>query len=127
MWNLKHDTNALTYKMERLTDIENKPMITKEERAWGRDKLGVWNYQIQTTVCKINNRVLPYSSGNYIQCPVINNNEKELGKFFFLKKVSREILEKIKPKRRALHSVNKLPRSLADLCTMNVLSKLQAT
>ena len=28
---------------KRHTDIENKPKITKEERGWGRDKLGGWN------------------------------------------------------------------------------------
>ena len=27
----------------RLTDVENKLMVTKEERRWGRDKLGVWH------------------------------------------------------------------------------------
>ena len=31
MWNLKYDTNELIYKTERLTDVENKFMITKEE------------------------------------------------------------------------------------------------
>ena len=36
---LKNDTNELTSKTERLTDIENKLMATKGER--GRDKLGV--------------------------------------------------------------------------------------
>ena len=32
MWNLKNDTNELTYKTrKRLTDIENKLMFTKGE------------------------------------------------------------------------------------------------
>ena len=26
---------------------------------------------------RINNKVLPYTTGNYIQCPVINHNGKE--------------------------------------------------
>ena len=39
---LKYDTNELIYKME--TDHkENKLMVTKGERGWGRDKLGVWD------------------------------------------------------------------------------------
>ena len=44
MWNLKKDTNLkndtseLTY---RLTDIENKLVVTKGEG--GRDKLGIWD------------------------------------------------------------------------------------
>ena len=37
----------------RFTDIEDKFMVTKGEKGWGRDKLGVWDYQIQTTVYKI--------------------------------------------------------------------------
>ena len=37
LWNLKY-TNR-----NRLTDIENKFMVTKGERVWGRDKLGVWD------------------------------------------------------------------------------------
>ena len=43
MWNLKYDTNELIYKTERLADIENKFMVTKGERGWGRDKLGLWH------------------------------------------------------------------------------------
>ena len=38
----KYDTNKLIYKKRiRLTDIENKFMVTKEERGCGRDILGV--------------------------------------------------------------------------------------
>ena len=33
MWNLKYDTNELIYKTNRLTDVENKLMVTKAERA----------------------------------------------------------------------------------------------
>ena len=29
----------------RLTDIENKLVVTKEERTGGRNRLRVWNYQ----------------------------------------------------------------------------------
>ena len=36
----------------RPTDIENKLMATKGERG-GRDKLGVWDYHIHTTIYKI--------------------------------------------------------------------------
>ena len=34
-----------TYLQNRnkLTDIENKNTVTKGERSWGRDKLGVWD------------------------------------------------------------------------------------
>ena len=36
MWNLKNSTNELIYKTKRLTDTENKSVVTKGE---GRDKL----------------------------------------------------------------------------------------
>ena len=42
MWNLKYDKMNL-WNRSRLTDIENKLMVTKGERGWGRDKLGVWD------------------------------------------------------------------------------------
>ena len=38
MWNLKYDTNELIYKTNTLTDIENKLMVTKEERGLQREK-----------------------------------------------------------------------------------------
>ena len=45
MWNPKYDTNEIIYGTEtdRLTDRENKLMVTKEERKWRRDKSGVWD------------------------------------------------------------------------------------
>ena len=39
---LKNNTNEFIYKTNRLTDIENKLMVTKGERK-RRDKLGVWD------------------------------------------------------------------------------------
>ena len=39
MWNLKNDTNDLIYKIETVTIVENKLMVSKGE--W--DKLGYWN------------------------------------------------------------------------------------
>ena len=41
---------------------------------------GVWGQQIQTTVYRMNNKVLWYSTENYIQYPVINQNGKECEK-----------------------------------------------
>ena len=45
-------------------------MVAKEK---GKEGLGVWDLQIQTS---INSKVLLYSTGNYIQYSVINNNGK---------------------------------------------------
>ena len=43
----------LLQNRNKLTDIENKFMVTKGEGVWGKDKLGVWDWQIQTTIYKI--------------------------------------------------------------------------
>ena len=51
-------------------------MVIKGERLWRRDKLGLSNWQIQTIIYKIN-KILQYSTENYIQNPVINHNGKE--------------------------------------------------
>ena len=40
MWNLKNNTNDYICKTNRLTDIENKPVVSKGEREKGREKLG---------------------------------------------------------------------------------------
>ena len=42
-----------------------------------RDEVGVWDYQIHTTTCNINNKNLLHSPGNCIQCLVITYNGKE--------------------------------------------------
>ena len=39
MWNLKNNTTV--QNRNRLTDVENKLVVTKGERRW--DKLGVWD------------------------------------------------------------------------------------
>ena len=43
---------------------------------------------------QINNKVLPYSTGNYIQDSVINHNRKEYNKEYALNTLQRHILEK---------------------------------
>ena len=49
----------------------------QEERGLGRDKLGVWDQQIQTTIYKIEKQQGPtVKHRNYIQYPIINQNEK---------------------------------------------------
>ena len=61
MWNPKYDTNELIYKRESGTDIETKFIATKWERG-GRNKLEVWDQQIQTTICKMGKQ-----QGNTVQ------------------------------------------------------------
>ena len=72
MWNLKYDANDLIYKTE--TDLQ-----TQKTDFWPpkeRDGLGVWDQYMQTRGW-IKDKVLLYSTENYIQYPVINQNGKE--------------------------------------------------
>ena len=67
MWNLKYDIDELIYKTE--TDIQNRPVVAKGE-------VGICSYNL-LSIEWINNKVLLYSTGNYIQYPMINHNGKE--------------------------------------------------
>ena len=49
----------------------------KEEDGQGKDKLDVWDQQIQTTVYKIHKQGATIQHRNYIQSLVINYYEKE--------------------------------------------------
>ena len=69
MWNLKWYKWTYLQKGNRLTDIENKLIVMEGE-------MGFKN----TYIKYINNKDLLYSTGNYIQYPVINHNGKEYEK-----------------------------------------------
>ena len=62
----------------RVTDIVNRLMVAWVEGVWGG-----MDWEFGVSRCKllyiqwINNKVLLYSTGNYIQYPVINQNGKE--------------------------------------------------
>ena len=48
--------------------------------------MGVWNYQMQTIVYRIDkHKVLLYSTGTYTQYPVTNHNGKEYEKEYIYK------------------------------------------
>ena len=75
MWNLKYDTNELIYETE--TDSQRY-----RTDLWllsgGRGRLGVGISRCKLLyIGWINNRVLLYSTGNYIRYPVTNYNGKE--------------------------------------------------
>ena len=72
----KNDTNEFIYKWYKFI-CRKQSYSHQKEKEGGRDKLGVWDKQIRTTVYKINNKDLLYSTGNYIQYLVITNNAKE--------------------------------------------------
>ena len=82
MQNLKNSTNELIYKTETDSQtLENRLVVAKAEGEWGRDRLGVWDQQMQTIIYRMDKqKVLLYSTGNYIQYPVINHNGKEYEK-----------------------------------------------
>ena len=73
MWNLKYNTNQLPYKTETDSDIEHKFTVTKGERTWGRDKLEVWDQQIQTTIYKTDKKQGP--TIHYILYTTIHHRE----------------------------------------------------
>ena len=66
MWNLKYGTNEPIYK-------------TETDSSWAGRRMD-WEFGIGR--CKllhlewINNKVLRYNTGNYIEYPVINHNRK---------------------------------------------------
>ena len=53
MWNLKNNTNEAIYKIE--TDLQTQKTILglPKGKGGGRDKSGVWDQQIYTTIYKI--------------------------------------------------------------------------
>ena len=55
MWNIKKWYKS-THKKHKLADIESKLIAIKGERGDQGDILGVCDYQIQTTIYKINNK-----------------------------------------------------------------------
>ena len=77
MWNLKYDTNEPIYKAERDSDIENRLVVAK-----GVGGGGGMDFKFGVSRCKLllrewMDKVLLYSTGNYIQCPGISHNGKE--------------------------------------------------
>lgn len=52
MQNLTYDTNELIYKTERDSHTQKTNSRLRKKKGSGRDKLGVWDQQIQTTTHK---------------------------------------------------------------------------
>ena len=81
MWNLKYDTNEPIYETEQTHRHREQNCGCQGEVGWRG--MG-WKFGVSR--CKliyiewINNKVLLYNTGNYIQYPVINHNTKEYEK-----------------------------------------------
>ena len=69
MWNLKYGTNEPIYK----TDTENR-LVVEGRMDW---ELGISRCKL-LYIRWIDNNVLLYSTGNYIQCRVLNQNGKNM-------------------------------------------------
>ena len=70
-------------------DIENRLLVTKGEAVERGDRVGGWDVS-GSSRCKllyiewINNKVLLYSTENYIQYSMINHNGKEYKKYIYV-------------------------------------------
>ena len=77
MWNLKYDTNKLIYKVETDSQAQKQTYGCKE--VGGRGGMD-WGFGISRQKLvyrgRINNKVLPYSTGKYSQNPGIDQNGK---------------------------------------------------
>ena len=79
MWNLKYDADEPIYKMERVTDIENRRVVAKGGvRGCRRNGEGGGVIRCKLLYTEwINSKVLLYITEKYIQYPMINHNRKE--------------------------------------------------
>ena len=60
IWNLKNDMNELIYKAPTDSQTRHRKQTYGYQRGKrGRDKLGVWGYQMQTTIYKIDRQQGP--------------------------------------------------------------------
>ena len=59
MWNLKYDTNGLIYKTETDSQTWKTNLWLQKGKRGGRDKLGVWDQQIHTTIYKTDKKQGP--------------------------------------------------------------------
>ena len=78
MWNIKYDTNEHIYETKTHRHREKTCSCQGGRKDW----------EFGTSTCKpvytgwMNNKVLLYSTGNYIQYPVIKHNGKEYEKVY---------------------------------------------
>ena len=73
MWNLKYDANEATYETETNSqrDTENRLVIAKGRKGWS-GRLGFARCRFLYT--QWINKVLLYSTENYVQYATIKNN-----------------------------------------------------
>ena len=80
MWNLNYDTNEFIYKTETNSQTYRTDLWLPRRAGGGMDwEVGISRCKL-LYIGQINNKVLLYSTGNYIQYPVTNHNGKECEK-----------------------------------------------
>ena len=78
-WNLKYDTDEPIYETETEPQTENRLVVAKGEEVGGGMEWEVGDSRRKLLYTGwINNKVLLYSTENYIQYPVINHNGKRI-------------------------------------------------
>ena len=82
MWNLKYGANEPIYETETDSQTQRTDLwLPRGEGGGGKNGLGVWGQQMKLLDIEwINNKVLLYSTGDYIQYPRINHNGTEYKK-----------------------------------------------
>ena len=75
MWNLKYDTGELIHKAETDSQTQKTDIVTKGEGGRINQEKGISRYKLLDMKYR-NNKVLLYSTGNYNQHPIKNNNVK---------------------------------------------------
>ena len=81
MWNLKYDTNEPIYETETKSGTQRTDWSLPKGGGWERVgvEFGISRRKL-VFIEWINNKFLLYSTENYIQYPVVNNNGKEYEK-----------------------------------------------
>ena len=79
MWNLKYDINEPIYETEAESQTENRLVVAKGEEVGGgmEWEVGVSRCKLLYVSVEWINKVLLYSTENYIQYHMINHNGKE--------------------------------------------------
>ena len=76
MWSLKHDTNEAIYETETGSGTQRTVWCLPRERRVGEGWIGTLGLA-DANAEWINDTVLLYNTGSYIQYPVINQSGKE--------------------------------------------------
>ena len=67
-----------SFTKQKQTHRHRKQIYAYQRGNVGRDKLGVWDQQMQTTIPKLDKQQVPtVQHREFIQYPIINHNGKE--------------------------------------------------